>query len=145
MKALCNLTGIGTTITQRALQNECTIFQYMMTSSNGNIFRVTGHLCGKFTGPRWISRTKASDAELWCSFDMRPNIRLSKQSRGWWFETPPQSLWRHRNESLDQNYGDTISIHSVFYKICEWFRCVMLCCCCSTVLARCVFFSCTQL
>ena len=38
----------------------------MMTSSNGNIFRVTGHLCGKFTGPRWIPRTKASDAELWC-------------------------------------------------------------------------------
>ena len=30
----------------------------MMTSSNGNIFRVTGHLCGKFTGPRWIFRTK---------------------------------------------------------------------------------------
>ena len=29
-------------------------------------FRVTGHLCGEFTGHRWISRTKASDAELWC-------------------------------------------------------------------------------
>ena len=26
----------------------------MMTSSNGNIFRVTGHLCGEFIGPRWI-------------------------------------------------------------------------------------------
>ena len=38
----------------------------MMTSWNGNIFRVTGHLCGKFTGPRWIPHTKASDAELWC-------------------------------------------------------------------------------
>ena len=38
----------------------------MMTSSNGNIFRVTGHLCGEFTGHRWIPRTKASDAELWC-------------------------------------------------------------------------------
>ena len=25
--------------------------QYMMTSSNGNIFRVTGPLCGEFTGP----------------------------------------------------------------------------------------------
>ena len=37
----------------------------MMTSSNGNIFRVTGHLCGEFTGLRWIPRTKASDAELW--------------------------------------------------------------------------------
>ena len=24
----------------------------MMTSSNGNIFRITGHLCGEFTGPR---------------------------------------------------------------------------------------------
>ena len=39
---------------------------YMMTSSNGNIFRVTGHLWGEFTGHRWILRTKASDAELWC-------------------------------------------------------------------------------
>ena len=38
----------------------------MMTSSNGNIFRDTGPLCGEFTGPRWILRTKASDAELWC-------------------------------------------------------------------------------
>ena len=37
-----------------------------MTSSNGNIFRVTGLLCGEFTGHRWIPRTKASDAELWC-------------------------------------------------------------------------------
>ena len=28
-----------------------------MTSSNGNIFRVTGHLCGEFTGPLWIPRS----------------------------------------------------------------------------------------
>ena len=28
-------------------------------------FRVTGPLCGEFTGPRWIPHTKASDAELW--------------------------------------------------------------------------------
>ena len=38
----------------------------MMTASNGNISRVTGHLCGEFTGHRWIHRSKASDAELWC-------------------------------------------------------------------------------
>ena len=31
-----------------------------------NIFRVTGPLCGEFTGPRWIPRTKASDMEHWC-------------------------------------------------------------------------------
>ena len=44
----------------------------MMTSSNGNIFHVTGHLCGEFTGPQ--------------IFDLRLNKRLSKQSLGWWFE-----------------------------------------------------------
>ena len=38
----------------------------MMTSWNGNIFRVTGLFCGEVPGPRWIPRTKASDAELWC-------------------------------------------------------------------------------
>ena len=38
----------------------------MMMSSNGNIFRVTGHLCGEFTGHRWIPLTKASDAGFWC-------------------------------------------------------------------------------
>ena len=39
---------------------------FMMTSSNGNIFRVTGPLCGEFTGQRWIPLTEASDAEHWC-------------------------------------------------------------------------------
>ena len=68
-----------------------------MTSSNGNIFRFTGHLCGEFTGNRWILRTKASDAELWC-FDLPLNKRLSKQSWGWWFETPSHPLWIHCNE-----------------------------------------------
>ena len=72
--------------------------QCMMTPSSGNIFRVTGHLCGEFTGDRWIPRTEASDAELWCIFcDMRRNKRLSKQSWGWWFETASHSLWRHCN------------------------------------------------
>ena len=37
-----------------------------MTSSNGNIFRVTGPLWGEFTGYRWIPLTKASDMELRC-------------------------------------------------------------------------------
>ena len=30
-------------------------------------------------------------------FDLRLNIRLSKQSWGWWFETPSRRFWRHRN------------------------------------------------
>ena len=36
-----------------------------MTSSNRNIFRVTGPLRGEFTGHRWIPLSQASDAELW--------------------------------------------------------------------------------
>ena len=37
-------------------------------------------------------------------FDLRLNIRLSKQWQGWWFERPSCSLWRHCNgwcESYD--------------------------------------------
>ena len=30
-------------------------------------------------------------------FDLRLNKRLSKQSRGWWFEMPSHTLWRHCN------------------------------------------------
>ena len=42
------------------------ILHDMMTSSNGNIFRVTGPLWGESIGHRWILLKKASDAELWC-------------------------------------------------------------------------------
>ena len=38
----------------------------MMTSSKGNMFRVTGPLWGESTGHRWIPLTKTSDAVLWC-------------------------------------------------------------------------------
>ena len=66
-------------------------------STHGNIIRVTGPLCGEFTDDRWIPQTKAIDAELWCFFHLRLNIRLRKQSRGRWVETPLRSLWRHCN------------------------------------------------
>ena len=56
----------------------------MMTSSNGNIFRVTGHLCEEFTGPRWIPRTKASTRSFGVFFDLRRIKQLNKQSWGWW-------------------------------------------------------------
>ena len=32
------------------------------------------------------------------SFDLCLNKRLSKQSWGWWFETPSSSSWRHCND-----------------------------------------------
>ena len=69
----------------------------MMTSSNGNICRVTGPLCGEFTCHRWIPLTKTSDAGSDVFFNLCLNKRLSKQSCGWWFETPSCSLWRYCN------------------------------------------------
>ena len=45
----------------------------MMTSSNGNIFFVTGPLCGEFT----------SDRSFDISFDLCLNKRLSKHPWGW--------------------------------------------------------------
>ena len=58
----------------------------MMTSSNGNIFRVTGHLCGEFTGPQWIPCTKASDAELWCFLWSAPEytVKQTIEAHGIW-------------------------------------------------------------
>ena len=55
----------------------------MMTSSNGNIFRVTGHLCGEFTGHRWIPLIKASEAELWYFL-----WYSSEQTFGYTIDTP---------------------------------------------------------
>ena len=55
------------------LLQACPMGYYMMTSSNGNIFRITGHLCGEFIGHRWLPRTKASDAELWCFLSSAPD------------------------------------------------------------------------
>ena len=98
-----------------------------MTSSNGNIFRITGHLCGEFTGPRWIPHTKTSDAEFDVVFDLRLNKRLSKQSWGWWFETLSRSLWRHRNVTptpiyclaWSQPMREDFNMCNVF---CQWQR-----------------------
>ena len=38
-------------------------------------------------------------------FDLRLNKRLSKQSWGWWLDTPSRPLWRHCNDfcQLDEN------------------------------------------
>ena len=51
----------------------------MMTSSNGNIFRVTGHLCGEFTGPGEFPTQRPVTRSFDVFFDLRLNKRLSKQ------------------------------------------------------------------
>ena len=68
-----------------------------MTSSNGNIFRVTGPLCGEFTGPGEFPAQRPVTRSFDVCFDLRLHGRLSKRSSGWWFETPSWSLWRQCN------------------------------------------------
>ena len=66
----------------------------MMTSSNGYIFRVTGPLCGEFTGSGEFPTQKPVTRSFDVFFGLRLNKRLSKQPWGWWFETLSWSLWR---------------------------------------------------
>ena len=69
----------------------------MMTSSNGNIFRVTGPLCGEFTGPGEFPTQRPVTRSFDVFFDRRLNKRSSKPPRGWWLETLSCSLWRQSN------------------------------------------------
>ena len=116
-----------------------------MTSSNGNIFRVTGPLCGEFTGPGEFPTQRPVTRSFDVIFDLRLNKRLSKQPRGWWFETLLRSLWRHRNakeagsenvcvhddvikwKHFPRNWSPVNSPHKgqwrgalLFYLICVW-------------------------
>ena len=68
-----------------------------MTSSNGNIFCVTGPLYREFISHQWIPLTKLVTRSFHVFFDLHLNKRLGKQSWGWWFEMPSRSLWRHCN------------------------------------------------
>ena len=69
----------------------------IMTSLNGNIIRVTGPLCGEFTGPGEFPAQRPVARNFDVFFDQRPNKRLSKQPWGWWFKTPSWSLRRQCN------------------------------------------------
>ena len=51
----------------------------IMTSSNGNIFRVTGPLCGEFTGPGEFPTQRPVTRSFDVFFDLRLKKRLSKQ------------------------------------------------------------------
>ena len=62
---------------------------------NGNIIRVTGHLCGESA-----QGTVPRSFEVF--FYLRLDKLLSKQWWGWWFKPPSHPLWRHCNGELPQ-------------------------------------------
>ena len=92
-----------------------TVFEFFITNANGKgddpVFRSkswwrhqmetlsallaicagNSPITGKFPAQRPVTRS------FNVYFDLRPNKRLSKQSRSWWFETQWCPLWRHCN------------------------------------------------
>ena len=97
------------------------MFRSSMTSSNGNIFRVTGPLRGEFTGDRWIPSQRPVTRSFDVFFDLRLHKPLSKQSWSWWFETPSHPLWRHCNVKTKHNNieGASYGTLHIRYETCE--------------------------
>ena len=97
------------------------MFDSMMASSNGNIFRVTGPLCGEFTGPGEFPTQRPVTRSFDVFFDRRLNKRSSKQPRGWWLETLSCSLWRQSNANSTTlhplNYAQLCSVGNVALSI----------------------------
>ena len=72
----------------------------IMTSSNGNIFRITA-LCEEnppVTGGFPPQRPVTGSFDVF--FDLSVNKLLIKHSRRWWFETQLRSSWRHMGRIL---------------------------------------------
>ena len=67
----------------------------MMTSSNGNIFRVTGPLCGEFTGPGEFP----TQSPLTRSFDVFFDLRLNND----WVNNREAGDLRRHNGHYDVN------------------------------------------
>ena len=91
----------------KKIKNASTVWRSMMTSPNGNIFRVTGHLCGKFTGCCIGDSPHKGQwrGALMCSLICAWKKRLNKQPRRWWFKTPSRSLWRDCNVRSTYGYA----------------------------------------
>ena len=85
----------------------------LMTSSSGNIFRVTGLLCGEFIGPDEFPSQRPVMRSFDVFFDLCLNKQVSKQSWGWWSETPSSSLWRQCNVGFTLSIRPSLSVNKI--------------------------------
>ena len=83
-------------------------------------FRIIGSLCGEFTGHRWNPPQRPVTRSLDVSFDLFLNKQLSKQSWGWWFETPSRSLWFHCNDLWIITSNDVLKEEKYIFIICDY-------------------------
>ena len=82
----------------------CTWWRHQMETFSALLAICAGNspVTGEFPSQRPVTRS------FDVFFDLRLEWTLSKQSWGWWFETPSRPLWRHCNEFIT-------SIVSSFY------------------------------
>ena len=116
-----------------------------MTSSNGNIFRVPGPLCGEFNGERWIPHTQASDAELWCFlWSARINAWVNNREAGYlrrhrahydvivmitWFYLTQTIYWAGTTRicstyKLGRKWDASLKLRNLYYIFC--LQCIIL-------------------
>ena len=91
------------------------MYMHSMPSSNGNIFHVTGPLWKASTGYRWFPLTKASDAELWIFLwsAHEQTVEQTNKKPVIWDAIALISFWRHGNDRLLDNPGNTSNIQWV--------------------------------
>ena len=75
----------------------------MMTSLNGNAFRVTGPFWGESNDNRWIPLAKDQWESFEFFFDISRSKVLNEQSKVRWFGTP----WRSYDATIMEVYLTT--------------------------------------
>ena len=81
---------------------QCTWWRHQMETFSALLAIWAGNspVPGEFPAQRPVTRS------FDVFFDLRLNKRLSKQSWGWWFETPLHSLWRHCNVAINSEWWE---------------------------------------
>ena len=80
-------------VLRTALLPLCSWWRHQMETFSALLAICAGNspVTGEFLAQRPVTRS------FYVFFDLGLNERLSKQSWGWWFETPSGPLWRHSN------------------------------------------------
>ena len=83
---MCTIAFTSLLYALYAWRHQMEIFSALLAPCAGN-----SPVSGEFPSQRPVMRI------FDVFYDLRVTNRLSKQSRGWWLETPSCSLWRHCN------------------------------------------------
>ena len=102
-----SITFTGCKLTISWWRHQMETFSALLAICAGN-----SPVSGEFPAQRPVTRS------FDVFFDLRPNKRLSKPSRGWWFETLSNPLWRHRNV---YQYARAVSDRGAAFDACRGF------------------------